>query len=57
MGKKRKIQSFQKVVKKWSKKLSKSGQIYQKVWCKKIKILKRVGEEGEDGEGEGEEDL
>jgi hypothetical protein len=22
-------------------------QIYQKVWCKKTKILKRVGEEGE----------
>jgi hypothetical protein len=37
--------------------LSKSCQIYQKVWCKKTKILKRVGEEGE-GEGEeGEGDL
>jgi hypothetical protein len=39
--------------------MSKSCQIYQKVWCKKTKILKRVGEEGEgeEGEGEGEGDL
>jgi mRNA-degrading endonuclease RelE of RelBE toxin-antitoxin system len=44
--------SCQKVVKKLSKKLSKSCQIYQKVWCKKNKILKRVGEEGEEGEGD-----
>jgi hypothetical protein len=33
------------------KKVVKSCQIYQKVWCKKTKILKRVGEEeGEEGE-------
>jgi hypothetical protein len=44
----------QKVVKKLSKKLSKSCQIYQKVWCKKTKILKRVGEKGEEGEEEGD---
>jgi hypothetical protein len=46
--------SCQKVVKKLSKKLSKivkkNCQIYQKVWCKKTKILKRVREE-EEGEG------
>jgi hypothetical protein len=48
MGKKRKKESCQKVV----KKLSESCQIYQKVWCKKTKILKRVGEEGEEGEGD-----
>jgi hypothetical protein len=35
------------------KKLSKSCQIYQKVWCK-TKILKQVGEEGEEGEEEGD---
>jgi hypothetical protein len=49
--------SCPKVVKNCQKscqqKLSKSCQIYQKVGCKKTKILKRVGEEGE----EGEEDL
>jgi hypothetical protein len=37
-----------------SKKLSKSGQIYQKVGCKKTTILKRVGEEEEGEEGEGD---
>jgi hypothetical protein len=44
--------SCQKVVKKLSKKLSKSCQIYQQIWCKKTKILRRVGEEGgEEEEG------
>jgi mRNA-degrading endonuclease RelE of RelBE toxin-antitoxin system len=43
-----------KVVKKCSKKLSNSCQIYQKVGCKKTKILKRLGEEEEGGK-EGEE--
>jgi hypothetical protein len=38
-----------------SKKLSKSCKIYQKVGCKKTKILKRVGEEGEGVGGEEEE--
>jgi hypothetical protein len=59
MGKKRNkkscqkvVKSCQKVVKKLSKKLPKSCQIYQKVWCKKTKILKRVGEEEEEGEGD-----
>jgi hypothetical protein len=50
----------EKNVKKFSKKCSKSCLIYQKVKCKKTKILKRVGEEeeGEEGEeGEGEGDL
>jgi hypothetical protein len=28
--------------------------IYQNVWCKKTTILKRVGEEGEGEEGEGD---
>jgi hypothetical protein len=46
------LKSCQKVVKKWSKKLSKSCQIYQKVGCKKNKNLKRVGEEGEEEEGD-----
>jgi hypothetical protein len=45
--------SCQKLSKKLSKKLLKSCQIYQKVGCKKTKILKRVGEEGEE-EGEGD---
>jgi hypothetical protein len=31
--------------------MSKSCQIYQKVGCKETKILKRVGEEGGEGEG------
>jgi hypothetical protein len=44
--------SCQKVVKKCSKKLSKSCQIYQQVGCKKTKILKRVGEGEEEGEGD-----
>jgi hypothetical protein len=47
--------SCQKSCHKVVKKLSKSSQIYQKVGCKKTKILKRVGGEGE--EEEGEEDL
>jgi hypothetical protein len=38
-----------------SKSVQKSCQIYQKVCCKKTKILKRVGEEEEGEEGEGEE--
>jgi DNA-binding ferritin-like protein (Dps family) len=43
--------NYQKVLKKVVKKLSKSC---QKVWCKKTKILERVGEEGEEEEGEGD---
>jgi archaellum biogenesis protein FlaJ (TadC family) len=45
------VKIVKKLSKKLSNKLSKSCQIYQKVGCKKTKILKRVGEEGE-GEGD-----